>query len=795
MRVLLSSLLLTQFLFALEIFSNLAKENGSEFEIIHIKDKTPFKCKKIRKNVDISYYLCKINRDINYTENKKTLRFSILSLKKNLNSFEIRIFPTHNSKLIAIHTDLTENKTVFDKKIKKAKHWQIIAYKKEPPYLKENDKKGINFPITYENLLRPFVGALDIDKKPITYDNKKDIKPYNVLKKLYDEKEYEEVIKEADYIYEKYPDSLFMSEILLLKMRAIDKFLSLQNSKDFKIKVSYTDLAELAKEWIRRFPSDRNLPEVLMFLSKAYLHTGLKKNALYYLNVLTTEHKNNKFTELGKIYLADTYAESKPKKALKLYKEIYYNTKHIYVASVAADRIAWLLFRLAKYKEAEKYFLKILKANPDFYLEDKVRAYDLAQKLAANNMYKIAAIIAEKLVERIKKKKKYNFYEELIKNRAYWFDKAKDTKKAYKYYKEYQKMYPFGEFSDFVKERLDLLVLVKPDENATKTLKEYNYIISHYQDPEILHKAYFEKAKLLFRLKRYDEILNMEKKLLKIENKKKEIKKLIKDTALNLSIISLENGKCEKTDYLIEKYKLKLPKRLDEKLFKCYMKLSKYDKAFSIFRRHRFDEDLNSKLKWLYMGAKLYQKTGEDEKVIETYQDIKSLSQILKKPIKRWARDLYFNALYNLKKYEEAIKEALLIEKLYPNDFKNSDIFYKVVRMALEKEDDLTALNFAKRVVNLQNSYNLYPYSPSIDFIYIESLKKAGKNKEAFEFANNLLKRVKNDKEKARVLYLIGELAIKLNKTDKAKEAFKKCSDLNTSSSWKDLCKDNLSLY
>ncbi len=798
MRVFLSSLLylLPLISFSLEISVNLGKEENSEFEIIHIRDKKPFSCKKIVKDINTSFYQCYFDKNISYNA-KKILKFAILKTQKKEKSFLISIFPKNKAKLIAINSDLAKEKTVANKKTTKARHWQIIVFKQKFPYFQKNQKEGINFPITYDKFLTPFVGALDINKKPIGYDEKKDIKPFKKLQKLYEKRDYEGVIQEAKYIIKKYPDSLFMSEIMLYEMRAIDKFLSLKSGKDFKIKVSYTDLAELAKEWIRKFPSNTNLTEVLMLLSKAYLHTGLKENALYYLNVLTSEHKNDKFTEFAKIYLADIYSESKPKKALKMYQDIYFNTKNVEVASTAADRIAWLLFRLAKYKKAKEYFFKILRANPDFYLKDKEKAYDTAQKLAANNLPEVAAVIADKLIEKIPKKhkKRYIFYEELVKNRAFWYDKAKDTKKAYKYYKEYLENFPLGEFVDFVKERLDLLVLVKPDENATKTLNQYDFIIKNYSDEEVVKKAYFEKAKLLLKLKKYAKVLEMENKLKTIENKKKEVEKIIKKAAFNYAIENLLKNQCQKTENLIEKYSIKIPKSFDKKLFKCYMKLALYQKAYKIFKRHQFDKSLNDKLYWLYEGLSLFNKEGEYRKILDIIKDIESLSNILKIPVKKEVYYTKFQALINLNMYAKAIKEAKEIQKLYPNEFKNLDIFYQIVKKALEKNDNLTALQFAKNIISLQKAKNLYPYSPNIEFIYIDALKKIEKNKEAYKTAQNLLKRIKNPKTKSRALYLAADIALKLQKTKEAKKFFEECIDLNTTSSWKELCKENLSLF
>ena len=780
-------------LFSLEIVINTAKENNQIFEILHIKDNQPFSCIKIRENIERYYYQCSIQKSIKYKEYVKKSRFFKIFFKHNQNSFIFKIEPKYNSKLIPVYTDLSKSKEIFSYKKSFYKHWQIAGFKKSLSYLKESKKEGINFPVEYEYLLTPFVGALDTSSKPINYDNKRDIKPYLELKKLFDEKGYESVIKQVDFIRKKEPDSLFKSEILLLKMRAIDKFLSCPDVKKSDMKVSYNDLEKIAKKWIKAYPSDQNLPEVLMLLSKAYLHIGLKKNALYYLNVLTGEYKESKFTQLGKIYLADTFAEARKKKALEIYKEVFFNTKDISVASLAADRIAWLYFDLKKFKDAKEYFDKIIKANPDYYLQDRVNAYNIAQKLAANGLESVAAKIAEKLIKKISKKDM--IYEELFKNRAYWTDRGGDKQKAYKYYKEYLKRYHYGEYSDFVKERLDLLVFDKKDGNITKTLKQYDYIIKNYtKDKDVQDRAVIEKAKLLLELKRYDEVLKMERTLKSIKKREKESADIIKEAAYKNTVLNLKKNSCKKADFLIDKYKVKLKKDQDKKLFQCYMKLGKYQNAYKIFKRNKNSKDLREKEKWLYLGIKILSKLHYFDKAAELCADLKTLQKILKSDRYKELSYLCFNIISKTGSFEEKLSAVKEIEKRFPNSFKNIDPFYEIARSAFAKKSDLIAKQFSKKIIDLQNRYRIYTLTPKIEFIYIDTLKRLNENKKAYKATQNLLNRKIGKKQKARALYILAELALKLDKRREAKSLFRQCSDLNVTSSWQTLCKDNLSL-
>ncbi len=783
-------------LFSLELIIDSAKEDNENFEILHIKDTLPFTCKKF-ENINETLYECETKGKRSFNEKSEKTPFFYIRISNENNSTKITVKPRFKSLLIPIPYHLYGTDTVSSARQNgvKAKHWQIAGFKKEIKYLNKNEEVGINFPVTYDKLVTPFIGALDIEGKPITYDQKSEITPYRKLLKYFKNKEYEEVIKEADYYLKKEKTAIFKSEIMLLKIRALDKFLESEEYKKSDLKVTYNDLERTAREWLKLFPSDRHIPEVLMFLSKAYLHNGMKKNALYYLNILTTEYKNSRFTELGKIYLIDTYAEIKFKKALKEYKKILFSTKDIFVASTAADRIANLYLKHKKIKKAKEYFKKILLSNPDFYLKNLDSAYNLAHKLAADGLEEIGAIIADKIIKRTesKKRKKDPFFEELLKDRAYWFDKAGEKEKAYKYYKEYLKKYPYGNYTDFVKERLDLLIFDLPDKNATKTLQRYDYIIKKYgEDEELKSKALIEKAKLLLTLKNYKEVLKMKPLLKNIKNEK-EAKKILKKAAYSQALKYIENKKCQKAVSLIKEYSLKIDSD-DENLFACYMETAEYKNALKIFKKHKNEDDLRKRMRWLYMGAKLFYKTGEYEKNLEICGDFEKLKKLTQTKIKDMPY-LCFEALSKKRVYPKMIELAQKIEKEYPNEFKNVDVFYKVVKEALLKKDDTIALKFAKKIMDAQNRFKVNTLTPKIEFIYIEALKRIGKNKEALQETKKLIKKIKKPDKKARALFLAGELSVKIGNIKEGKRFFKECGDLNTTSPWKNLCKENLSLY
>jgi len=99
---------------------------------------------------------------------------------------------------------------------------------------------------------------------------------------------------------------------------------------------------------------------------------------------------------------------------------------------------------------------------------------------------------------------------------------------------------------------------------------------------------------------------------------------------------------------------------------------------------------------------------------------------------------------------------------------------------------------YAKKIISLQKRYKSYVLTPGIELDYITALKKLNKYSTALKIAKNLLMRIHKQTLKDRILYEIGDIYMKLKDVKSAKKSFKKCSDLNTTSGWKNLCKESL---
>ena len=157
-------------------------------------------------------------------------------------------------------------------------------------------------------------------------------------------------------------------------------------------------------------------------------------------------------------------------------------------------------------------------------------------------------------------------------------------------------------------------------------------------------------------------------------------------------------------------------------------------------------------------------------------------------------RDIFF-AEVKLKKKENALSTLEMIEQNHSKNFTIIDIYSEIVKMANEAKDDLLLIKYAQKIIALQKEFKSSALSPSIELSYIEALKRVGKESDALLVCDALLSQNLSGKDKIRVYYNAGELSLKLKEDTKAKEYFTKCVEVNETSSWKNICEENLKLF
>ena len=740
-------------LFALDVNVDYYQGNKKS-EILTLYNNFPFTCKKEKNKI-----ICIFDRLPTTTVFKThTKFFKIIPIFKK-NNFILEIDCNRKYYLFVKRDNLYNNPLDSLNKLVKAKKWIIIA--NYEPFLTKEKPQGLNF--YFHNSPSIFIGAVDENQRPINVNNQAPdvIKYFNILKKF---KKGMDVSIDIDNFIKNYPNSVFLSDVLYMKM------VTLFNNNDFE------DVVSIGKKWIKKFSYDDKLPKVLLLMARAYSNMGFLSDASYFYNRIITEYPGTKVSQLAKIYLADQlYSSGDTKKAMKLYEQVLFSTNDINIASLAAIRLASRYMDKGDFKKAYEYYKKIYDANKEFLLKDKNKAYNLALLLAQHKMYTLAINIGDNL---LKKLKKYDdLYEPLLYHLAVWSYKNKDYKDALKYINLYLKKFPYGDYSDQIADLRDKVLFNIPDNNLTKALINVNKVIKEYAGSTIAIKALIKKAQILYKLKKYGEILQMYDKLKNISknlwpNKDKFLSKVKKEYVIYL----LTHKKCLKADKVINKYHISLPKKYDDEVYKCAMEAFDYNLASIVCNKYLDSPNDKVFIKWMKRKIEALKGLNDYKDLIEAVDD---LCQVYKKCYKY---KLYkFFALWNLKEYNKALKVAQSIKK---KDIKNTDVYINIVRWALKNNNYLLAATYAKKIIDLQDYFKAYPYSPFVEFVYAKYTKD---KKEAIKVLKHLLNRVSGE-DKARALFMLANLT-------KNKKYLNECLKVKNSTLWRGLCKDAESLF
>jgi len=447
-----------------------------------------------------------------------------------------------------------------------------------------------------------------------------------------------------------------------------------------------------------------------------------------------------------------------------------------------------------KMKEAKEYLLKVLNVNAQFLLKDKEASYKLARRLFEHRLYDLAAKITDLLLENSSKREANR--ELLLKESGDWHAKANEVEAAHARYQEYLNDYKnSGDYVQEVTESLDELFFKLNENNETKLANYYDKLIEKYNN-EIGQKALLEKAKLLLKQERFEEVLNLQKELERVPDRF-EIKpeELVYEAAKALALQQLQKDECHTVVNLIETYKLQITEpEYEEKLFQCFMRVSRFDRAREISTAHLKDSTLSNRYYWAQKEVQALFKMGKYPEALAFKEDLKTLSFSLRETIGlETIRDLFFS-LVKLKNLEGAASLAESIKILYPNEASNLDIYYEIVKMASDAKNDLLLVTYAEASLEMQKKFNSTALSPTLEFSYVDALKRLGRDEEALRIAESLLPQNLTPKDRIRLFYQAGELSLKLQDTVKAKSYFTQCVAINDNSSWKSICQQNLDL-
>ncbi len=784
----LSLLLVAATLDALTINLKRGIESGDPFVVLHIQEKSPFPCRTHRGELgEPSYYLCRFDRMPEEQLREIENDFFRISFRSEKGEFLCTIVPKKRSAIFPLPPPIHQNGILPPKPSAKSRHWMILGFLRNPPYLGKERRfeEAINFPLDLREYATPSVGAVDINGDPVFMKNNRDVERFIAIKEAFNAKKYQKAYDLATEAEAAHPDSIFASDFLRYRIKAL---------AEEDMKEHAEEVIKLGKRFIKRYTSDEYLPEVLLILARVYSATGFESDANYFFDRLIREHKGSRFADLGLIYLGDQlYINGKTKEAIRRYLEAYYDAKDLDTASLAAYKLAMRYFGAGKTKEAVAYVEKIWSKNPGFILKEREDAHDLAKKLASHKEYGLAIEIDRALLNRLKKLD--DLYEKILFEIAEWYDAKGETKEAIEWYERYLDEFAYGEFSDRAKRSLDALFVVGSDTNATEALKKYETLMREYEGEPIADKALAAKAKVLYGEKRYEEVLKLAPLVEKIADPdlRSEALETLKKAAQARFEAAAGKGRCEEAIGMVETYGIEPGREYDDFLYGCYEKFARYEEALKVARRHLNDSKPQERIGWLCRTLHALTLSEEYEEALKASDDLLTLSgeESGRCPTLDW--DLA-KVLHGLGPYQKEMAHIKRMSKRHGDDMRMAEIYRMGYDSAKKEGDRVQQKWLLERLIALQEKKRSRPYTPWAEFEAIRLYKRDGAFERALEVAQTLKGADLEGEQRARWLYELGSLNLRLGRKEAAKRSFKECVEVRNGGAWRDLCRDALEL-
>lgn len=770
---------------ALELSIQGGKEQNNAFSIIHLKHDVPFLCEEQKNDFDQTRKIvCLFERRPSQTFNPLNNNFFTITSETRDKNYLMVIVPHEKMRLLPIVFDLSRDTEIFSADVQMSNHWMIVGFMETMPLIssKPIPPEGINFPVTLDRGLTPFVGGLDIRGNPVLVSRVKDVSAYISVKRFYRAGNYEQALETAKNIVESYPNTVFKSELMLYKIRCYYK---LEHNEE---------LLDIAKKYLRIYSSDENVPEILAYIARAYSDMGLYIDADYFFDRLFTEHKNNHFAKLGLIFKAQQLESSgNSKKALKFYKQALHESKEPDIAARASFSLAQYYSEHGQVQEALYYAQKILDGYRVFFGDNMSESIEMATTFADRGQPTMAAEIEGAVLDKMSKSDPR--YEVMLKNRGIWLAQAERKEDALAVLDDYLKRYKFGNFRDEVIRTKDSLFFENTEQNISQQISDYDQLIQQYGDDNIGRKALYKKAELLYKEGRYVEVLDMKSELSILDPVLYPLsEQLVKDAAVGLMQQALRTDACTDVIALSQEFDIKLSGEWDAGVFQCAMKGGDYDLARSLALPYLKIKDVEERMIWLYRYIKADFALGKYKETASAARELVILSKMESSDDYGGVYRILFDSEERLGNQDGMIESIKAIEKTFGLLYEDIERYTQMVTLAQNRKDNVMIESYALKVIQLQRSTGSYTQSPYIEFSLAGAFIASDKNKKALEVLQSLDKRDLVSEHRARQKYLEGTQLQKLSRALEAKKAFEAAVEAEPDSAWGKLAGDALGL-
>ncbi|MCR6591095.1 tetratricopeptide repeat protein [Campylobacter insulaenigrae] len=769
------------YIFSFEILINKGEDAKIPFSILHLKDDKNFTCKSSFES-DKNFFKCRIIGTSNIQfQNKEFDEFSI-KFKKEQTYLDIIIIPKIPAKMRSYSQDIFDTKEIFNPNPNSAKHFVFVFTK---DIKKDQVDDGLDFNIYFNDALMPFIGALDLNSNPIEGTKSADFNAYFSIKKEYEAKKYDQVLRDSINAIKRYQGSIFMNEFELYKLRAQNQLYTYTLDKDQQI---LGQMLDDAKNWTRTYVNDKNFTEVMYIMMRIYIGLSQRSNVEYTINLLTTEHKNDFYTIMAMLDYADyLYNLGKKNTAVDIYKEVYYSTSNADLASRAALFLAKDYLEQKNINDARDLTIKILESNPKFFMSDLSNSLILAKILDNNKIYDISSKIYEYIFLHLTKIEKD--YERVLKDLAFSLFNNKEYDKAEEYLELYAEEFPMGEYLTLVKQTQDKNFLYLKDTNATYLHEKYEEIMHKYVG-EISSQALFDNIKLYFQEKNYEKIITYKNDIEKYSNK--EAKDILEKSAIEVLTQDLKNDECLKAIDIYDRFKeYNIGSKIYNKkqMLACFKRTLRIEEAKKYIVENEQDDVIYYKLQ----DADLTLKDKQYKQVIKIVESVLTTRSIISDDEKFEAYYIKFLAQLKLQDYNAMVETLQRLEQ-FPMNYRMVELYYEFL-LFCEKNDFITnILTYAPKAIDYQNLKGVNLFSPDLEFMYIKALTQTNQKQKALGLFKDLLANPLKADERARAFYMQSNIYEDLNQTQNQKNSLQKCVDINSTSDWQNLCKEKISI-
>ena len=782
MRILWVVLLCCVPLFALDVTINYGKELKEHFSVLNIAHKEPLECQENHDTQgEVTHIVCTLDRmPIASFSPTETLFFRFWSRVVD-GRFYLYVEPKHKIKLFATPSDLKKQTPITKEQPKLSTSWQVIGYKEIIPFLNDYANqakpKGLNFPIKIIKNKELFFKDLDIDRGPLHYDEGEDFEAYNHIKTLINNHNHIEAVKAIDETLIAYPQTIFTKDLLLYRLRALEHFDSVENSDM---------IVDMGIKWIKKYPTDSNVPEVLYYLGNAYADMKIPNEAKYYFERTISEYPESRYMPLSKMALAKNFNTGPDSNvASKLFAQAYQEAKDLDSASAIA--IEWSKFRLQNHDkgQAQKLLETMLKVNPSYITKYPIKSYEFLKFIAEEQLFLIAAQLGEYLYDNLPNDDVSA--EDLLNNVSLWYQGANATQDAHRINKMFLQEFEHRPKAEEVKDRDDkLLFALAQDESADSKIEKYDYIIENYANSPEQEKALLLKAQTLFGEGKYQEVLAL-KDMLKNDP-------IIGESYSTLLHQSLKDNDCKQaSNYYLQYPNASLQESEKMPLFDCLYALALNKQAAQISQNMaQSSKDVEQKLAWLYRDTLNFAKLGDEKSTARAGRDTLTLAKNLKKTQYYDVGFTLFNTLSSLDDKEGMLQTYAFLKETQTDNPKMLQVNLALLKNAESQKDELGIEIYAKDILRLQNLTNDTADSPYVDFALAQSYIRTQRFDETINVLDKLLKKDINDDNKQKALYLKGSV-LKTSGQD-SQAAFEQCVNINYEGAWKSLCTQALNI-